>query len=361
MARVQVQLEMSGSAVALTARVKRFTAFVVAVVHTNRPHCLDNDGRHRLQQCRGVGARSWPTKQLADLAIEAARNTEPHELTVVFNDRRAGFVWVRAELDLSVGDRQVGQRYPQYNQHVMNLERIRITLDVDARWLYVPYRSDNHHVVVVAVHLGVIATGVQQRELFERNRHGHLVSEKRVPHQPGIRYDMRFTPVVGTLAYLLDPTTDQVLIIRRNARPNDDHFGKVNGLGGKVEVDEDIVSSARREVLEESGLSATDMQLRGTVTFSDFGPKREQWLVFIFLVTDWTGQCMTANNEGELEWVDRSALLEACQGGPAAIQLPMWPGDKHFLPFVFDDNQSSFHGTMPYDGDFPVSWSYERV
>jgi 8-oxo-dGTP diphosphatase len=100
---------------------------------------------------------------------------------------------------------------------------------------------------------------------------------------------MRFTPVVGTLAYLLDPTTDQVLIIRRNARPNDDHFGKVNGLGGKVEVDEDIVSSARREVLEESGLSATDMQLRGTVTFSDFGPKREQWLVFIFLVTDWTG------------------------------------------------------------------------
>ena len=103
------------------------------------------------------------------------------------------------------------------------------------------------------------------------------------------------------------------------------------------------------------------MQLRGTVTFSDFGPKREQWLVFIFLVTDWTGQCMTANNEGELEWVDRSALLEACQGGPAAIQLPMWPGDKHFLPFVFDDNQSSFHGTMPYDGDFPVSWSYERV
>lgn len=172
---------------------------------------------------------------------------------------------------------------------------------------------------------------------------------------------MRFTPVVGTLAYLLDPATDRVLIIRRNARPDDDHFGKVNGLGGKVEVDEDIVSSARREVLEESGLTATELQMRGTVTFSDFGPNREQWLVFIFLVTSWTGECMTENNEGELEWVDRSLLLDASQGGPAATQLPMWPGDKHFLPFVFDSNQTSFHGTMPYDADAPVSWSYERI
>jgi len=188
-----------------------------------------------------------------------------------------------------------------------------------------------------------------------------LLSERQGLHQPDIKYGMRFTPVVGTLAYLLDPTTDQVLIIRRNARLDDDHFGKVNGLGGKVEVDEDIVSSARREVLEESGLVATEMQLRGTVTFSDFGPKREQWLVFIFLVTGWTGECLTANNEGELEWVDRSLLLEACQGGPAATQLPMWPGDKHFLPFVFDDNQTSFHGTIPYDADVPVSWSYERI
>ena len=46
---------------------------------------------------------------------------------------------------------------------------------------------------------------------------------------------MRFTPIGGTLAYLLDRDRDQVLMIRRNARADDDHFGKVNGLGGKVE------------------------------------------------------------------------------------------------------------------------------
>ena len=120
---------------------------------------------------------------------------------------------------------------------------------------------------------------------------------------------MRFTPVVGTLAYLWDRDLDQVLIIRRNARLDDDHYGKVNGLGGKVEVDEDIVSSARREIHEEAGLDAIDVQMRGTVTFSDFGPNREQWLVFVFLVTDWSGDCATSNNEGSLEWVDRSLLI----------------------------------------------------
>jgi len=98
---------------------------------------------------------------------------------------------------------------------------------------------------------------------------------------------MRFTPIVGTLSYLWDEATDRVLIIRRNARPDDDHYGKVNGLGGKVEVDEDIASSAIREITEEAGVTTTALSLRGTVTFSDFGPKREQWLVFVFLVTTW--------------------------------------------------------------------------
>ena len=46
---------------------------------------------------------------------------------------------------------------------------------------------------------------------------------------------MAITPIVGTLAYILDQESDRVLLIRRNSRPDDDHFGKVNGLGGKVE------------------------------------------------------------------------------------------------------------------------------
>src|SRR6056297_924162 len=110
----------------------------------------------------------------------------------------------------------------------------------------------------------------------------------------------RFTPIVGTLAYLLDRDRDAVLMIRRNARPDDDHYGKVNGLGGKLEADEDIVTSLRREIDEETGLVITEMALRGTIAWTDFGPRREQWLGFVFLVDGWEGTPPATNAEGSL-------------------------------------------------------------
>jgi 8-oxo-dGTP diphosphatase len=174
---------------------------------------------------------------------------------------------------------------------------------------------------------------------------------------------MGFTPIVGTLAYLWDRPSDRILLVRRNARPDDDHYGKVNGLGGKLEADESVVAGVRRELREEAGVELTSFALRGTLTWTNFGPKREQWLGFVFLVDGWSGNPPPSNPEGTLEWVARSELLAACEpaGGPAASRLPMWPGDRHFVPLVFDDDPRPFHGTMPYDGDRPVSWSFERI
>ncbi|MFV0525673.1 MAG: NUDIX hydrolase [Acidimicrobiales bacterium] len=175
---------------------------------------------------------------------------------------------------------------------------------------------------------------------------------------------MAFTPIVGTLAYLWDRGPDRVLMVRRNARPDDDHYGKVNGIGGKVEPDESISGGLRREVREEAGLDLTDLTLRGTITWTNFGPSREAWLGFVFLATGWTGSPPPANAEGTLEWVDRRRLLAACYDHAtpgAADDLPMWAGDRHFVPLVFDGDERTFHGTMPYDGDRPLAWSYERL
>ena len=174
---------------------------------------------------------------------------------------------------------------------------------------------------------------------------------------------MPFTPIVGTLAYLLDRSSDRVLLIRRNARADDDHLGKVNGLGGKLEADESVVGGLRRELREEAEVELTELAMRGTITWTNFGPRREQWLGFVFLVTGWTGTPPSSNPEGSLEWVARSDLLRACDptDREATERLPMWAGDRHFLPLVFDDDPRAFHGTMPYDGDKPVSWSHERI
>jgi 8-oxo-dGTP diphosphatase len=181
--------------------------------------------------------------------------------------------------------------------------------------------------------------------------------------QPG---EARFQPIVGTLGYLWDRTRDRVLLIRRNRRPDDDHYGKVNGLGGKVEVDESITEGLRREIQEEASVEITSFRLRGTITWSNFGPKREQWLGFLFLIDGWDGEPATDNPEGTLEWVARHDLLAACAEPTAANQqirdtLPMWAGDRYFVPLVFDDDPRAFHGTMPYDGDRPRSWSFERL
>lgn len=175
---------------------------------------------------------------------------------------------------------------------------------------------------------------------------------------------MPFRPIVGTLAYLLDRDRDAVLMVRRDARPDDDHYGKVNGLGGKLEPDEDIVGGLRRELREEAGVELTSVLLRGTITWTNFGPKREQWLGFVFLCEAWVGDPPIENAEGALEWIELGRLLAACSDAPevrAAADLPMWPGDRHFIPLIFDDDPRVFHGTMPYDGDRPLSWSFERI
>ena len=175
---------------------------------------------------------------------------------------------------------------------------------------------------------------------------------------------MVFTPIVGTLGYLWDRDADRVLLIRRDARPDDDHYGKVNGLGGKLEAGEDVVAGMRRELQEEAGLEVTSLRLRGTITWTDFGPRDEQWLGFVFLADAWRGKPPASNEEGSLIWVERSRLLAACHPDPPmrrAADLALWDGDRHFLPLVFDDDPRPFHGTMPYEGDRAVGWTFERL
>lgn len=173
-----------------------------------------------------------------------------------------------------------------------------------------------------------------------------------------------FRPFVGTLAYLWDRDRDVVLMVRREGRPDDDHLGYYNGLGGKVERDEDIIAGVRRELHEEAEVELTSLTLRGTITWSGFGSNGDDWLAFVFLCDAWNGTPPDHNPEGSLHWIDRSRLVQACSVDPDTVQaaaLPMWDGDRHFVPLVFDDDQRPFHGTMPYNGRTAQSWTFSRL
>lgn len=162
---------------------------------------------------------------------------------------------------------------------------------------------------------------------------------------------MPYTPILATLGYVFSPDRLRVLMIHRNARPDDAHFGKYNGLGGKLEPGEDVVAGLRREVREEAGIECDAVQLAGTISWPGFGTRGEDWFGFIFRVTAFTGTPPAASAEGALEWV-------AVERVPA---LPLWEGDRFFLPLVFDRAAPQFHGVMPYRDGKPLGWTFTRI
>ncbi len=159
-----------------------------------------------------------------------------------------------------------------------------------------------------------------------------------------------YTPIASTLGFVLSPDRKNVLMVHRVGRRGDENFGKYNGLGGKLERDEDVLSGMRREIREEAGIECEELTLRGTVNWTNFGPHAEDWLAFVFLVTRFRGEPASRNEEGPLSWVPLTLLPD----------LPMWDGDRLFLPLVFDDDPRPFHGFMPYDGVRPVGWTFSR-
>jgi 8-oxo-dGTP diphosphatase len=130
-------------------------------------------------------------------------------------------------------------------------------------------------------------------------------------------------------------------MMHRDGRPGDYHSGKWNGLGGKLEPGESPLEAARREFAEESGIKLEERDFRplGTLQFPNFkAHKHEDWQVTVFTADADAGAALTRSDEGSLHWVSAKELLS----------LPVWAGDRHFLPYVLDE--TPFIGTIWYQG-----------
>ena len=157
---------------------------------------------------------------------------------------------------------------------------------------------------------------------------------------------------IATLGYLFSADHRRVLMIRRDARPDDIHFGYHNGLGGKLEAGEDVAACMRREIREEAGLECGALDFAGTISWPGFGRDGGNWFGFLFRIHEWTGTPLTANPEGSLHWIDVADVL--------AGEVPMWESDRHFLPLVFADSPTVFHGVMPFTHGKATAWSYTK-
>lgn len=159
-----------------------------------------------------------------------------------------------------------------------------------------------------------------------------------------------YAPILATLAYIVSPDGEKTLLVHRNKREEDIHMGKYNGLGGKMKPQETIVDCLLREIQEEAGLTCKKPCFRGTINWKGFGKNGEDWFVFIYRVDTYFGEIPESNEEGKLCWKRIDELHT----------LPMWEGDKYFLPLVFDGDPRPFHGYMPYENGRPVGWDFSR-
>lgn len=127
------------------------------------------------------------------------------------------------------------------------------------------------------------------------------------------------------------------LMLHRVKKEKDLNKDKWLGVGGKFEFGESPEECARREALEETGLTLKNLHYRGIVTFL-YGDITEY--MHLFTSTSFDGRIKECD-EGNLEWVDKHDVYN----------LPIWEGDKIFFKLIEDHKTPFFSLKLVYEGD----------
>ena len=106
----------------------------------------------------------------------------------------------------------------------------------------------------------------------------------------------RYKVVPRTILFIFN--NGQVLL-QKGATSKKIYAGLWNGLGGHIEKGEDVLTAAKRELVEEAGIECNDLLLNGTVMIDV--NHDEGILLFVFSGHKFQGKLMPSD-EGELKW-----------------------------------------------------------
>ena len=113
--------------------------------------------------------------------------------------------------------------------------------------------------------------------------------------------------------------------------------GRWNGFGGKVHDGETLDAAARRELTEEAGIIAQDMEKAGILTFI-FKEKEEEPLeAHIFSASTFEGEPYETE-EMAPRWFPVDEIPYHA----------MWPADQYWLPLLLHGKR--FTGTIIFEG-----------
>ena len=142
-------------------------------------------------------------------------------------------------------------------------------------------------------------------------------------------------PVLTTMVYCVKD--GNVLLMLRNKDPN---LGLWVGPGGKLEPGESPYDCAKRELYEETGLEVDELYFRGLIT--EISPRPDwQWLMFLYVATEFSGSIVEDKREGRLSWCALSEVM----------QLPIPEADKVFFQKVIHINMPFYQAKFIYDSD----------
>ncbi|KAG9279963.1 oxidized purine nucleoside triphosphate hydrolase [Astyanax mexicanus] len=107
--------------------------------------------------------------------------------------------------------------------------------------------------------------------------------------------------------------------------------GKWNGFGGKVQTGESIEQAARRELLEESGLTVDTLHKIGNITF-EFVGDTELMDVHIFRADSYNGE-PTESEEMKPQWFDIDKIPFSQMWADDVLWFPLMLQRKKFLGY----------------------------
>ncbi|MCR5676327.1 MAG: 8-oxo-dGTP diphosphatase [Lachnospiraceae bacterium] len=136
----------------------------------------------------------------------------------------------------------------------------------------------------------------------------------------------------------------RLLLLHRTKKERDINRDKWIGVGGHMEAGESPEDCIRREMREETGLTADELAFRGIVTFVY---RETTEYMFLFTARKMRGASgmpvsddtdLPECREGELAWVSWEEIYA----------LPIWEGDRIFLKLL-QQNAPFFSLKLVYD------------
>jgi 8-oxo-dGTP diphosphatase len=146
----------------------------------------------------------------------------------------------------------------------------------------------------------------------------------------------RFQVIPRTLIFV---TRGEEVLLLKGAAHKRLWANRYNGVGGHIERGEDVLSAARRELAEETGLTGVPLWLCGTIMVN----AGEAVGIGIFVFRgEYPGGEIRHSEEGLLEWIEKGRLVDL----PVVEDLPI------LLPKVL--------AAQPADAPFAALTDYDE-